>query len=79
MPKEYPITLNVYGLPAYALERLPEIGILGDSPESVLEFIMQTWMFKNQDRLKELGITIEAAEKAEYVPVTDRKCELDEG
>ena len=69
-PIEYDVTVRFYGFPAYAARKLVETGLYGKTEEEVVRTLVSEGISKEiSGLLKNLGITLEDAEKENYIPI----------
>jgi hypothetical protein len=66
---EYNVKVNLYGLPAYIIDKLLETGLYGFNREDALERIVCDWIEGRLDKLENLGIDFEEAKRKGYIPI----------
>ena len=65
--------VEVYGMPAYVVDKLLETGLYGNTREKVLERIVVSWISEKFDFLKYLGVSLEEAKIKGYIPIKTRE------
>ncbi len=65
MPKEYKITINVSGMPAYVLDELLSGGFYGKTHVEIVERVLLEGL---EEKAEGLGLKKRDAEKKGYIP-----------
>src|SRR3989338_2889572 len=56
--QDNPLVVEVYGYPAYAVDKIKESGLFGKTREEVVTNAVNSWIINSPERLAELGTSL---------------------
>ncbi len=70
-PIEYDVNVRLYGLPAYAIQKMVDQGLWGQTEEEVVRTLVSQGVVREfrSGLLGHLGITLDGAKEENYIPV----------
>jgi len=66
---KYKLTIELYGLPAYSVDKLLEQGLHGHTKERVVEGLLAQHIQDHWEELQARGLSIKGAEEQNYIPI----------